>query len=155
VGPERAAFGRGRVTAPVQVDRTGVGALLRAALRIRRSGPLRLGTACSGLSDGGRLVWADAVRFAALLGGLPIRLEPDGPERMLGEVLGLARARGLATYDAACLDLAMRPGVPLASRDQRLIEAAVQGLSVISPPPSPGLPGDAGPLPISKHHLHG
>ena len=40
------------------------------------------------------------------------------------EVLTLARAERLTTYDAAYLELAMRKGVPLATKDRMLREAA-------------------------------
>jgi hypothetical protein len=36
----------------------------------------------------------------------------------------LAREQGLTAYDTACLDLAMREGLPLATRDIDLIAAA-------------------------------
>ena len=42
----------------------------------------------------------------------------------LGDVLFLARAAGLSTYDAAYLDLALRRGLPLATADEYLSQAA-------------------------------
>jgi predicted nucleic acid-binding protein len=42
----------------------------------------------------------------------------------LGEILLLAREQQLSTYDASYLDLAMRAGLPLASRDSALLQAA-------------------------------
>jgi predicted nucleic acid-binding protein len=38
----------------------------------------------------------------------------------------LARARNLSSYDASYLDLAMRKGLPIATLDQKLMEAAQQ-----------------------------
>jgi predicted nucleic acid-binding protein len=48
------------------------------------------------------------------------------PERALPEILALARRERLTTYDAAYLELAMRLGVPLATRDQPLRRAAAR-----------------------------
>jgi hypothetical protein len=47
--------------------------------------------------------------------GLPIIAEPEPPERMLREILALARKHQLSTCDASDLDLAIRPEVPLAT----------------------------------------
>ncbi|MGC8493839.1 MAG: type II toxin-antitoxin system VapC family toxin [Syntrophobacteraceae bacterium] len=42
---------------------------------------------------------ASAIHFLGLLGGLPIRVEQEPPDRMLKEILSLAREHGLSTYD--------------------------------------------------------
>ncbi|RLB13376.1 MAG: VapC toxin family PIN domain ribonuclease, partial [Deltaproteobacteria bacterium] len=49
--------------------------------------------------------------------------------RLMREVYLLARDTGLSTYDASYLDLAMRKGLPLATLDKALAEAA-RGLNV-------------------------
>jgi len=67
---------------------------------------------------------AATARFLEILGALPIRVEQESPERMLKEVLALAREQGLSTYDASYLDLAMRRGLPLATLDAALAKAA-------------------------------
>ncbi len=69
-----------------------------------------------------RLVPAQSLRFVELLQNLPITLDAD--VRPLGELLGLAREQGLSSYDASYLDLAVRTGLPLASLDGDLLEAA-------------------------------
>jgi len=51
-------------------------------------------------------------------------VEQAEPDRIFGEVLLLAREQGLSVYDAAYLDLALRRGLPLATQDQVLREAA-------------------------------
>jgi predicted nucleic acid-binding protein len=55
-----------------------------------------------------------------------LRIETDGETvgRAWREILALARAEGLTTYDAAYLELAARRGLPLATKDQALAEAA-------------------------------
>lgn len=69
-----------------------------------------------------RLLPAQSLRFVELLQNLPITPDPD--IRPLGEILGLAREQGLSSYDASYLDLAVRTGLPLASLDGDLLEAA-------------------------------
>lgn len=72
----------------------------------------------------GRLREADSVRFISLLERLPLTVEPQRADRVLGGVLSLAREQTLSAYNASYLDLAMRNGLPLATRDQKLQEAA-------------------------------
>ena len=55
---------------------------------------------------------------------LPIATDTETESRAFGEILALARTQGLTTYDAAYLELAMRRGVELATRDKALIRAA-------------------------------
>jgi predicted nucleic acid-binding protein len=71
-----------------------------------------------------RIAPADSARFVQLLSELPIAVEHDDRRRTQGPVLDLARRTGLSAYDASYLDLAMRLGVPLATRDDDLREAA-------------------------------
>lgn len=73
----------------------------------------------------GRLTAAESARFLELLRGLPIQIEETSSmERTWGDVLNLARAHRLSTYDACYLDLAMRSGAPLATLDDDLRNAA-------------------------------
>jgi len=79
----------------------------------------------------GRMLSAETERFLRLLGGLPILLDPETPLRAGGRTLVLARAHGLSAYDAAYLELALRRGLPLATRDSALAEAAAtEGVQV-------------------------
>ncbi|MDH4120474.1 MAG: type II toxin-antitoxin system VapC family toxin [Deltaproteobacteria bacterium] len=71
-----------------------------------------------------RLDRAAAVRFMEILRSLPIEVEQESPSRMLGEIVSLARDQKISTYDASYLDLAMRGGLPLATLDHTLIQAA-------------------------------
>jgi predicted nucleic acid-binding protein len=70
-----------------------------------------------------RLSESDSIRFLTLLSQLPILVEYERPE-MMKELLALARSNNLSSYDASYLDLAMRKGVPIATLDKKLIEAA-------------------------------
>ena len=71
-----------------------------------------------------RLRESDTVRFLSLLSQLPIHIEPAWPERSMKDLLALGRANDLSSYDASYLDLAMRQGLPIATLDQKLLEAA-------------------------------
>ncbi len=53
--------------------------------------------------------------------------------RAFGQILDLARRERLSGYDAAYLELAMRLGIPLATKDDALIQAATRvGVPVLS-----------------------
>lgn len=71
-----------------------------------------------------RLSQADSSRFISLLNELPIIVDQESPERMLSEILALAREYKLSSYDASYLDLAMRKGLPVATTDINIIAAA-------------------------------
>jgi predicted nucleic acid-binding protein len=58
------------------------------------------------------------------LGGLPITVEPETPERMLKEIVSLAREYRLSTYDPSYPDLAMRLDLPRSTQDPSLVKAA-------------------------------
>ena len=71
-----------------------------------------------------RISEADSVRFTTLLSQLPIVVEYERAEQIMKDLLALARVKELSSYDASYLDLAMRKGLPLATLDKRLKEAA-------------------------------
>ena len=71
----------------------------------------------------GRLAAAALARLMELLKGLPISVE-NAVARAMGSMRDTARAYGLTSYDALYLELAMREGLPLATQDARLGEAA-------------------------------
>lgn len=66
---------------------------------------------------------AESARFLTLLRDLPIEFEAL-PFSGLPGLASLAREHGLSAYDAAYLDVAIRRGVPLATRDYSLDQAA-------------------------------
>jgi len=86
--------------------------------------PLELGNVLAMAERRGRIDAAQLAEFVALLRDLPVAIDEETPQRALDEVLALARAEGLTTYDATYLELAMRLGVPLATQDKALRKAA-------------------------------
>jgi predicted nucleic acid-binding protein len=80
----------------------------------------------------GRITPANSSEFIALLETLGVVIDAEMPSRALGRVLDLARAERLTAYDAAYLELAMRLGIPLASKDADLCNAAERlGVNVL------------------------
>ena len=86
--------------------------------------PLEVGNVLLVAERKKRLSEASIVRFLALVNNLPITVEQETPERMLKEIVSLARENGLSTYDASYLDLAMRLGLPISTKDASLLKAA-------------------------------
>ena len=72
----------------------------------------------------GRITSAAIHTFLGLLETLPIRIDQPSTASAWHDTLALARSHRLTTYDAAYLELALRRGLPLASRDQALQAAA-------------------------------
>jgi predicted nucleic acid-binding protein len=72
----------------------------------------------------GRITPAAIRTFLGLLEALPIRMDQATPAIVWHDTLALARSHRLTTYAAAYLELALRLGLPLASRDQALNAAA-------------------------------
>ena len=72
----------------------------------------------------GRLRPADSARFLRLLHTLPIAVDRETPARAHGETMARARVHHLSAPAAAYLELAMREGLPLATRDEDLLRAA-------------------------------
>ena len=78
-----------------------------------------------------RITPADSAEFINKLEDLAILVDGETSSRAFGRVLDLAREERLTAYDAAYLELAMRLGVPLASKDADLCDAAQRlGVSV-------------------------
>jgi predicted nucleic acid-binding protein len=67
---------------------------------------------------------ATATQWAGLLTSLPIAVDEPSFGRVFRDVLELARAQYLSVYDASYLELAIRSGLPLATLDDRLRQAA-------------------------------
>jgi len=71
-----------------------------------------------------RLKEADTARFIELLRELPISVDNETSDHAMREILSIGREQGLSSYDAAYLELAMRHGLALATRDTALRKAA-------------------------------
>jgi len=65
--------------------------------------------------------WA---RVRRALGRLTPVVDDEGPRFALGKISDLAEEHALSVYDAVYLELALRRGLPLATRDARLNQAA-------------------------------
>ena len=70
----------------------------------------------------GRLSAAQAARALSAVARLGIPLDWDHDDR---KILDLTRRYRLSVYDAAYLEVAMRRGLPFATLDRRLREAAI------------------------------
>lgn len=71
----------------------------------------------------GRTTPARITEFMVQLEGLAIVVDETSPARLFREVFDLAHREGLSGYDAAYLEMAMRLGIPLATKDAKLAEA--------------------------------
>jgi len=79
-----------------------------------------------------RITAADIAEYLALLGDLELRVDETTSAHAFGRVLDLARRERLTAYDASYLELAMRLGVPLATKDGALGAAASRlGVAVL------------------------
>lgn len=72
----------------------------------------------------GRISAAQIAMRIALLEDLAIATDTETSARALRETLALARTHALTSYDAAYLELALRKGAVLATRDRALANAA-------------------------------
>jgi predicted nucleic acid-binding protein len=82
----------------------------------------------------GRSTPAQAATWLGLLAALPIVGDDETSARAWSDTLGLARAHNLTSYDASYLELAMRRGLPLATLDAKLKNAATAvGVAMYSP----------------------
>jgi predicted nucleic acid-binding protein len=72
----------------------------------------------------GRITTADVAVRLELIARLPIATDDETSVRAWREILALAGAEGLTTYDATYLELAIRRSLPLQTKDEALIRAA-------------------------------
>jgi predicted nucleic acid-binding protein len=86
--------------------------------------PLEVGNVLVVAERRERIARSESERFLRLLQQLPIAVEHLSDQRMFETVLNLAREKGLSSYDASYLDLAMQTGLPLATLDRALQDAA-------------------------------
>ena len=89
----------------------------------------------------GRLSSSDIAIRLDLIAELPISVDQETTARAWREILTLARAERLTTYDATYLELATRRGLPLLTRDDELAQAAIRlGVAVLPSPSKRELP---------------
>jgi predicted nucleic acid-binding protein len=86
--------------------------------------PLEVGNVLLVAERKKRLGEASVVRFLELVSSLPLSVEQETPDRMLKEIVSLAREQGISTYDAWYLDLAMRMDLPISTLDASMRKAA-------------------------------
>ena len=69
--------------------------------------------------------FTERLPMTLLLSQLPIVVEYERPEQIMKDILALARVKKLSSYEASYVDLAIRKGLPLATLDKRLKQAAM------------------------------
>ena len=80
----------------------------------------------------GRITLAEKTQALAILAELPIQIDERTAARAFGAISALASGKDLTVYDACYLELALRSGLPLASLDKRLRQAALDaGVALI------------------------
>jgi predicted nucleic acid-binding protein len=82
----------------------------------------------------GRISLAERTQALAILGELPVVVDERTAAQAFGATSALASGLGLTVYDACYLELALRLGLPLASLDRPLCQAAAAaGVALILP----------------------
>jgi predicted nucleic acid-binding protein len=71
-----------------------------------------------------RLTVAQVTALLRRMAGLPISVESIEAGRVFEQILSVARQQNLTEYDAAYLELALRTGLPLATLDGKIKQAA-------------------------------
>jgi len=95
--------------------------------------PLEVGNILINAYRRKRISYAKISEFLSLLENLDIQIDKETSLRSFTEILSLAHSEKLTTYDAAYLELAMRLGFSLATKDNQLAKAATKlGVKVIS-----------------------
>ena len=85
---------------------------------------LELGNVLVGAQRRGRIDQAGMEAFLSRLGVYDIFVDEQTIPRAWNKTLDLAVQHRLSTYDAAYLELALRRGLPLATKDSALVAAA-------------------------------
>lgn len=96
--------------------------------------PLEVANVLLGAERRRRIGRADSARFLELIGQLPVTVAASPDLQELPGLIALGRERGLSAYDTTYLRLALREGLPLATRDRGLRTAArAAGVPVFAP----------------------
>lgn len=112
--------------------------LLEGLVKDRAYGPsiwfLEVGNILMGAERRKRITYARIAQFLEQLIKLNIQVDNETAKKGFYEILSLTHSEGLTTYDAAYLDLALRKGLPLATKDVQLHKVADRlGVKVIKP----------------------
>ena len=95
--------------------------------------PLAVANALLAAERRNRISVAKVTALLARIARLPISVETIEPNRAFGQVLAVARQQLLTSYDAAYVEIALRQGLPLATIDDQLRQAAGQlGIALVS-----------------------
>lgn len=71
-----------------------------------------------------RISYAHVILSLELIGNLPIQVDEETSYRAFREISQLAYKEKLTSYDASYLELALRLGIPLATKDKALAKIA-------------------------------
>jgi len=94
--------------------------------------PVEVGNALLAGERRRRITPAETGRSLELLRNLNIHVENTGPGLHVEDLEAVARSQRLSVYDAAYLSLAIREGIPLATLDRALAQAARRvGISLL------------------------
>jgi predicted nucleic acid-binding protein len=94
--------------------------------------PLEVGNILIASEKRKRISYANIKEFLTLLETLNIEIDTETGSRGFRDIIFLAHSEKLTTYDATYLELAMRYGLPLATKDTALIHAAKRvGVKII------------------------
>ena len=94
--------------------------------------PLEMGNILVAAERKKRISYANITQCLQLLSQMNIVTDRETAERGFREIIGLAHSNALTTYDAAYLELALRLGLPLATKDHILQQAAIRlGVQVL------------------------
>jgi predicted nucleic acid-binding protein len=109
-----------------------LGRLATEAASVPAIWPLDVANALTTAERRRRITRADSAEFIATLESLIISVDEETASLGFTRILNLAREEKLTAYDAAYLELPMRLGVPLASKDGPLCDAAERvGVTVL------------------------
>lgn len=94
--------------------------------------PLEIGNILISAERRKRINYADMIQFLELLSHLSIKIDADTSSKAFHDILLLAHSQKITTYDASYLELALRHGIGLASKDLALCRAAAHlGVEVL------------------------
>lgn len=85
--------------------------------------PLEIGNILLSAQRRKRISYADMMQFLEMFKNINIQIDLETMNKCFNEITSLAYSEQLTTYDAAYLELAIRTGLPLATKDQQLLTA--------------------------------